>query len=438
MYPKNAASPPSIAIGAVVQISDGTVQTSGVTVYHRTSGTTESAGGGTTSVGATTGVIYYTPTQAETNYESFELVAFKAGCVPAVVTVVTSASATSGYAGADWSKVTNPTSTVGLTNTTVGTVTNLTNERGKYAMGSVWIGPSANTNTVSYTDGIITNPVSTIAAAKTIADALNMRRFEVIRTGTVQVGADLAGYRVSGVGWSLTTTGGSRDVGTTAFLGAQVVGGTFASTTGTINWERCEFSTGVTIGVSNVIESRFQGTMTLSTAGNYDFVDCASVVAGTAAPEFAIPSGTVNVSFRRWSGGIKITGITSGTTVSIDMVSGGTVTLEGADGNVQVRGMTAGITDSRTGSPTLGQNAAINMTKINTEADTALSDVNLDHLAGTATGIPAVPAGTYLDQIMDDGTATYDRTTDSLQAIKDAGSGATVNVTTTTTIIESE
>lgn len=95
-YPRNAASPPPVAIGAVVQISDGAVQTTGVTVYHRTSSTTESSGGGTTNVGATTGTIYYTPTQAETNYESFELVAFKSGCIPASVTVVTTASATAG------------------------------------------------------------------------------------------------------------------------------------------------------------------------------------------------------------------------------------------------------------------------------------------------------------------------------------------------------
>lgn len=61
---------------------------------------------------------------------------------------------------------------------------------------------------------------------------------------------------------------------------------------------------------------------------------------------------------------------------------------------------------------------------VNAEVDTALVDVNLDHLVGTATGIPAVPAGTYLDQIMDDGTATFDRTTDSLQAIRDRGDAA--------------
>lgn len=57
--------------------------------------------------------------------------------------------------------------------------------------------------------------------------------------------------------------------------------------------------------------------------------------------------------------------------------------------------------------------------QVNAEVDTALADVNLDHLVGTATGIPAVPAGTYFDQMLDDGTAVYDRTTDSLQAIRD-------------------
>ncbi|OHB71857.1 MAG: hypothetical protein A2W23_06310 [Planctomycetes bacterium RBG_16_43_13] len=61
----------------------------------------------------------------------------------------------------------------------------------------------------------------------------------------------------------------------------------------------------------------------------------------------------------------------------------------------------------------------VSTAQVNTEVDTALADANLDHLVGTATGIPAIPAGTYIDQMMDDGTAVYDRTTDSLQAIRD-------------------
>lgn len=69
--------------------------------------------------------------------------------------------------------------------------------------------------------------------------------------------------------------------------------------------------------------------------------------------------------------------------------------------------------------------------QVNTEVDTALADVNLDHLVGTATGIPAIPAGTYMDQIMDDGTAAYDRTTDSLQAVRDRGDAAWATSTLT-------
>lgn len=79
-----------------------------------------------------------------------------------------------------------------------------------------------------------------------------------------------------------------------------------------------------------------------------------------------------------------------------------------------------------TNAPTAGDLTATMKASVNAEVDTALADINLDHLVGTATGIPAVPAGTYLDQIMDDGTAVFDRTTDSLQAIRDnmsAGSG---------------
>ena len=118
MYPRNAASPEPIAIGPVVQITDGAVQSSGVTVRIKPVGVAEADGGGTTAY-STDGVVLYTPTQAETNYTSFVLIAKKTGCIPASVTVVTSASATAGYAGLDWSKITAATTAVALTGTTI-------------------------------------------------------------------------------------------------------------------------------------------------------------------------------------------------------------------------------------------------------------------------------------------------------------------------------
>jgi hypothetical protein len=97
MYPKNAASPERVAIGAVVQISDGAVQTSGCTVRIIPAGGAEGDGAGTTAY-STDGVVLYTPTQAETNYSSFILIAKKTGCIPAAVTVVPTLSATAGQA----------------------------------------------------------------------------------------------------------------------------------------------------------------------------------------------------------------------------------------------------------------------------------------------------------------------------------------------------
>ena len=124
MYPRNAASPERISIGPVVQISDGAVQTAGVTVRVLPFGGTEADGVGTVAY-STDGVVVYTPTQAETNYTSFILIAKKTGCIPASVTVVTSASATAGYAGTDQSKITNATSTVDLSGTTIKTATDI-------------------------------------------------------------------------------------------------------------------------------------------------------------------------------------------------------------------------------------------------------------------------------------------------------------------------
>ena len=42
-------------------------------------------------------------------------------CIPAAVTVVTSASATTGYVGLDWAKVSAPTTTLNLSGTTIAT-----------------------------------------------------------------------------------------------------------------------------------------------------------------------------------------------------------------------------------------------------------------------------------------------------------------------------
>jgi hypothetical protein len=127
-----------------VQISDGAVQTAGVSVAVRTEGGAETAGSGTVSYGTLSGIVYYTPTQAETDYTAFVCVAYKTGCIPIEKSVVTTASATAGYAGLDWAKVGNPTTTVALSSTTISTSQAVASVSG--AVGSVTARVTANTD----------------------------------------------------------------------------------------------------------------------------------------------------------------------------------------------------------------------------------------------------------------------------------------------------
>jgi hypothetical protein len=126
MYARNHATPETIAIGPVVQISDGAVQTTGCTVRIIPDGVAEGDGGGPTAY-STDGVVLYTPTQAETNYTSFLLIAKKTGCIPTSITVVTTASATNGNVVLSGET---HTSAVIPTVTTCTTTTNNTDMRG--------------------------------------------------------------------------------------------------------------------------------------------------------------------------------------------------------------------------------------------------------------------------------------------------------------------
>lgn len=180
MYPRNAASPEPVAIGAVIQITDGAVQTSGVTVRIKPIGVAEADGGGTTAY-STDGIILYTPTQAETNYTSFILIAKKTGCIPTSVTVVTSASATAGYAGTDQSKIANPTSTVALTGTTIATTQ-------KVDVETIKTNPVVNGGTITFPSNATVASTTNITAGTitTVTTVTNQLTAAQIATGVWQ------------------------------------------------------------------------------------------------------------------------------------------------------------------------------------------------------------------------------------------------------------
>jgi hypothetical protein len=198
MYPRNAASPPRIAIGAVVQISDGAVQTSGCTVRVMEQGGAEGDGGGTTAY-STDGIVLYTPTQAETDQIAFILIAKKTGCIPVSQTIVTSASDVTGYAGVDWSKVNAPTTAQGLTGTTIATTQ-------KVDVETIKTNPVVNAGTVTFPTGATLASTTNITAG-TIATVTTLTNLPAI-TPNWLTAAGIAASALDGKGnWNIGKTG---------------------------------------------------------------------------------------------------------------------------------------------------------------------------------------------------------------------------------------
>ena len=82
-----------------------------------------------------------------------------------------------------------------------------------------------------------------------------------------------------------------------------------------------------------------------ASAGEYVFVDCVSLVAGSGTPyfDFSGTGSSSGVNFRRWSGGSNIT-LDSDNTLSIEVVTGGGQTVVTGGGDAEIRGICRAVT----------------------------------------------------------------------------------------------
>jgi hypothetical protein len=173
MYARNNANPLPMLVGTITQISDGVVQTAGVSVNVSKDNGAYVAGANTPTVEQ--GEWSYTPSQAETDCSSLRVVIYKTGCYSRSIQVVFTASESFGYAGTDQSKITNAMATVALANTSIKSVTdetiaNVTKIAGQTASASAPVSfPAsvanettvANRATQTSVNAIPTNPLLT-------------------------------------------------------------------------------------------------------------------------------------------------------------------------------------------------------------------------------------------------------------------------------------
>jgi len=272
-----------------------------------------------------------------------------------------------------------------------------------YDDGAIWIDTTAsNTNTTDYVDGVATNPVSTIAAANTIATSTGLNRFRVAPGSTITFGAAQNGQVFIGEAWTLAL-GGQQIVGS-SFEGATVSG--VAAGTGTTQiYTRCLMGATSHIKGTHLLECGITGTQTIVEAGDF-FVDrCHSGVAGSSTPiwDFGGALNSSDLNFRNYSGGIEVANMGAGSgSYNMSLEGRGQVILAAscsATSNLSIRGPFS-VTDNAGGAVTVTEDARFNTTNtVNSNMVSISGDATAaDNLEESTTGIIATS--------VNDGSAT--------------------------------
>ena len=326
-YPRNAASPPVVIIGVVVQISDGAVQTSGASVRVKTGSGSWGAGSGTLACDTTSWIWTYAPTQGETDATDFHVAVYKTGCIPCGQSIITSASATAGYAGIDWAKILTPSSTVNLSGTTVRTLTDAPADSSGVTtlLSRVTAAVALNSDVTSATYGL--------ASIKTLLDAI---------TGYIDTEVAAIKAKTDNLPASPAATG---DIPSASTIATQV-NSTLSTSHGSGSWESSGGGTGAytrtftvndgttalenaTIRVTNGAESYSQQT---SASGVAVFaLDAATWSVAITKPGYTFTPTTLTVS-ATGSTTYSITQVSIGPPAGADFSTGSIICYD-EDGN---------------------------------------------------------------------------------------------------------
>ena len=234
-----------------------------------------------------------------------------------------------------------------------------------YADGAIWVNTIGGAaGAVPFVNGVADNPVSTWADALLLSVTVGLKRFRITNGSTITLTASSVNFSILGDNWSLEL--GNQAISGIYVSGADSVTG-IGTDGGTLPRFENSFIGDVSLPSCEFISCCLSGDFTATSAGDFYFVRCHSLVAGTATPSFDF--GALNadqaVSFRGYSGGIEIK--------NMGQLGSDTMSLEG-DGQLLINASCAGgavairgnytITDSAGGAVTLSQDARYDITRI--------------------------------------------------------------------------
>lgn len=210
---------------------------------------------------------------------------------------------------------------------------------------------AGNTNTVLGVDGTEKNPVSTIAAARTLALALGAHRFyfhggSTFNGATTDLNADYSGWEFYGNGFGIELAFGGQLV-TNSFFKNIKLSGAMHPSGGNVFYLSCELA---------FISSNFQGhaafceltdTIVTKAAADVSFAFCFSGLTPAHTPTIDLGPGANLVSINHYSGGIRIMNGSSNDSVTITTNGQVIISANNTSLTIKIHGMVE-INDSGT------------------------------------------------------------------------------------------
>ncbi len=276
------------------------------------------------------------------------------------------------------------------------------------ALLSVYMGPdgpgifvkssAANTNTVLGTDGTEKNPVSTFAAARTLADALGTNVYYLEGNSDITLAATHEDWEFIGIGSVADNTVnlGSQDVDRSLFRNLTIEG--TQGGTGRITSRDCALQDpGAGTTTLHIFAERcgIVDDILVDTSADNVFDGCFSLAASGVAPIITATGASGSILISHWGGRIELKSLSA--SHNIELNGHGHVIFNAdcnVNANVEIHGVWD-VTDNTAGMSDLATEVGlVNMTKINEEADTALSDYDGPTKAemDTAHALLATPA----------------------------------------------
>lgn len=262
-----------------------------------------------------------------------------------------------------------------------------------YANGQIWVDTNNGVAGVEpFVNGVADKKKSlTWADALTLSPLVGITDFHIINGSTIQLTGNSDNFSLFGDNWTLDLNG--QSVAGAYFQGAHVSGVGVSSSE--VHYEGCDIGT-MSVQIGHFDFCSFDGTVTHTLAGDYNYHNCYSKVAGVGGPTFTKTAGqVVTAQWRNWAGSMTDSGIQASDVMTISGEELGDIVLNGAEGTVKLLGQYESRTDNRTGSPTL--------------------------VEGAYQGSDVTAIGVKLDDIQG---ATFSTGTDSLEAIRDRGDAA--------------